>query len=213
MGSSKKVVPESGRARARHLHRAAQASRRLHAGFENTQANTIGPATPCGCSRDVLHNSLRSVIARSRAVRCVAVLANSRAIDCKKSPCGPSRSALPRTREGYAGHPSFRDLFHPDCDRRLWHRTRSADPAGRSEERPRRRSRALAGFSAHKYRRWGIPPRPENAVGPEGHSGPTGEILGGWVAQCRRAGDCLHWQWRLLGLGVYRTPMSAQRTR
>ena len=57
------------------------------------------------CPRDVLHNSLRSVIARSRAVRCVAFFANSRAIGCKKSPCGPSRSALPRTREGYAGHP------------------------------------------------------------------------------------------------------------
>ena len=34
------------------------------------------------CSRDGLHNSLRSVIARSRAVRCVAFLANSWAIGC-----------------------------------------------------------------------------------------------------------------------------------
>ena len=55
--------------------------------------------------RDGLHNSLRSVIARRRAVRCVAFLANSRAIGCEKAPCGPSRSALPPTREGYAGHP------------------------------------------------------------------------------------------------------------
>ena len=54
---------------------------------------------------DVLHNSLRSVIARPRAVRCVAFLANSTAIGCQKPPCGPSRSALPPTREGYAGHP------------------------------------------------------------------------------------------------------------
>ena len=55
--------------------------------------------------RDVLHNSLRSVIARPRAVHCVAFLANSPAIGCKKMPCGPSRSALSPTREGYAGHP------------------------------------------------------------------------------------------------------------
>ena len=55
--------------------------------------------------KDVLHNSLRSVIARSRAVRCVAFFANSSAIGCKKTPCGPRRSALPPTREGYAGHP------------------------------------------------------------------------------------------------------------
>ena len=34
--------------------------------------------------RDGLHNSLRSVIARSRAVYCVVFLANSRAIGCKK---------------------------------------------------------------------------------------------------------------------------------
>ena len=27
----------------------------------------------------------------------------------------------------------LRDLFHPDCDRRLWHLTRSADPAGSDE--------------------------------------------------------------------------------
>ena len=56
-------------------------------------------------AKDVLHNSLRSVIARSRAVRCVAFFANSSAIGCKKTPCGLSRSALSPTREGYAGHP------------------------------------------------------------------------------------------------------------
>ena len=27
----------------------------------------------------------------------------------------------------------LRDLFHPDYDRRLWHLTRSADPAGSGE--------------------------------------------------------------------------------
>ena len=55
--------------------------------------------------RNVLHNSLQSVIARSRAIRCVAFLAHSPAMGCKKAPCGLSRSALPPTREGYAGHP------------------------------------------------------------------------------------------------------------
>ena len=58
-----------------------------------------------------------------------------------------------------------------------------------SEERHRRRSRALADLSANKYRRWGIPPRPENAVGPEGHSGPTGGILGGRRSQHGHQGD------------------------
>ncbi len=43
--------------------------------------------------KDPLHNSLRSVIARARAVHCVVFLANSRAIGGKKTPCGPSRSA------------------------------------------------------------------------------------------------------------------------
>ena len=55
--------------------------------------------------RDGLHNSLRSVIARPRAVYCVAFFANSWAIGCKKTPCSPSRSALSPPREGYAGHP------------------------------------------------------------------------------------------------------------
>ena len=47
----------------------------------------------CGGPRDPLHNSLRSVVARARAHRCVVFLANSGAIGCKKTPCGPSRSA------------------------------------------------------------------------------------------------------------------------
>ena len=55
--------------------------------------------------RDVLHNSLRSVMARTRAIRCVAFLTNSTAIGCKKTPCGLSRSAPSQPREGYAGHP------------------------------------------------------------------------------------------------------------
>ena len=55
--------------------------------------------------RNVQHRSLQSVIARSRAIRCVAFLAHSPAMGCKKAPCGLSRSALPPTREGYAGHP------------------------------------------------------------------------------------------------------------
>jgi hypothetical protein len=44
-------------------------------------------------AKDPLHNSLRSVAARARAVHCVVFLANSPAIGCKKTPCGPSRSA------------------------------------------------------------------------------------------------------------------------
>ena len=65
----------------------------------------------CACAclyatlEDDLHNSLRSVIARSRAVHCVAFVANSRATGLQKTPCGPSRSALPPTRWGCAGHP------------------------------------------------------------------------------------------------------------
>ena len=42
--------------------------------------------------KDPLHNSLRSVISRTRAVCCVVFLANSPAIGCKKTPCSPSRS-------------------------------------------------------------------------------------------------------------------------
>ncbi len=42
--------------------------------------------------KDALHNSLRSVVSRTRAVCCVAFFANSHAIDCKKAPCSPSRA-------------------------------------------------------------------------------------------------------------------------
>jgi len=48
-----------------------------------------------------------------------------------------------------------RILFHPDCDRRLWHRTRSAVL--------RVDYGALAGSPIGSgYRRWGLSPRPEN---------------------------------------------------
>ena len=43
-----------------------------------------------------LHNSLRPVLNWTRAVCGVVVLANSRAIDCKKTPCSPSRSGCHR---------------------------------------------------------------------------------------------------------------------
>ena len=46
--------------------------------------------------RDPLHNPLRPVIVRTRAVHCVVFLSNSWAIGCKKTPCGPSRSARHR---------------------------------------------------------------------------------------------------------------------
>lgn len=50
------------------------------------------------------------------------------------------------------GHP-LTVLFHPDFNRRLRHRTGSADtPKG-----------PLAGSGSPPYRRWGISPRPENA--------------------------------------------------
>ena len=56
-----------------------------------------------------------------------------------------------------------RALFHPDCDRRPRIHTGSADPG-------RWPGRALAGWcmggiaAAAHHRRWGLPPRPENAV-------------------------------------------------
>ncbi len=46
----------------------------------------------CPTVKDPLHNSLRSVVARARAVCGVAFFANSGAIGCKKAPCSPSRS-------------------------------------------------------------------------------------------------------------------------
>ena len=53
----------------------------------------VGTQAQYDTSEDALHNSRRSVIARARAVRCVTFFANSGAIGCKKTPCGPSRSA------------------------------------------------------------------------------------------------------------------------
>lgn len=44
-------------------------------------------------TRDPLNNSLRSVAAPTRAVRCVVFAANSGTIGCKETPCGPSRFA------------------------------------------------------------------------------------------------------------------------
>ena len=51
------------------------------------------------------HNPLRPARVRPRAVRGVAFPVNSCGIGRPKTPCGLSRSALPPTREGYAGHP------------------------------------------------------------------------------------------------------------
>jgi hypothetical protein len=51
-------------------------------------------------------------------------------------------------------------LFHPDCNRRPWPRTRSADP-DRTWARPGARGLLQSGC---RYRRWGISPRPENAA-------------------------------------------------
>src|ERR1700746_3464179 len=81
--------------------------------------------------------------------------------------------------------PNLPVLFHPDCNRRLRNRTESADPADSSADArglwrslafgrhtirppPPILRRTLAGFGDHSpYRRWGLSPRPENAVGPK----------------------------------------------
>jgi hypothetical protein len=58
-----------------------------------------------------------------------------------------------------------RIFFHPDYDRRLWFRTRSADPARAAAKRPSRRERSRARRPKWPtYRRWGISPRPEDAL-------------------------------------------------
>jgi len=58
-------------------------------------------------------------------------------------------------------HDYLHIFFHPDYDRRLWHRTRSADPATTYCAG----ARGLAGQTAWPaYRRWGIAPRPEDAL-------------------------------------------------
>ena len=58
----------------------------------------LGINRSCLCPKPIatkesLHNSQRSVIAQPGAVRCVVFLPNSGDISCKKTPCGPSRSA------------------------------------------------------------------------------------------------------------------------
>ena len=133
MGSSKQVVPESGRARTLRPHKAAQAV--AHASTPiGTRANAVAQPPMAGAVGFAI-SFIRTVTVGS----------------------------------GFA--PDLLTL--QAC----------------SEERHRRRSRALADLSANKYRRWGIPPRPENAVGPEGHSGPTGGILGGRRSQHGHQGD------------------------
>src|SRR5258706_14919061 len=54
-------------------------------------------------------------------------------------------------------------LFHPDFNRRLRNRTESAGPSCGEEG-----ARGLG--LRHLYRRWGVPPRPEN-IYPPGMSG------------------------------------------
>src|SRR5699024_10863189 len=51
-------------------------------------------------------------------------------------------------------NPRVAVFFHPDCDRRLRISTGSADLPPETE--------ALAGSSRRTYRRWGLPPRPED---------------------------------------------------
>ncbi|CAN0623345.1 conserved protein of unknown function [Burkholderia multivorans] len=55
-------------------------------------------------------------------------------------------SASRTTRNGPDEHDYLHIFSHPDCDRRLWHSTRSADPA--------HDARALAGLPADA----GLPP-------------------------------------------------------
>jgi hypothetical protein len=75
-----------------------------------------------------------------------------------------ARQAPGETRGRTPAMQVLRDLFHPDCDRRLWHLTRSADP-GRPCGRPGARGLLHRAEKAlRRYRRWGIAPRPENAV-------------------------------------------------
>ena len=60
--------------------------------------------------RDALHNSLRSVISRTRAVCRVVFIANSRAIGCKKTPCSPSRSDCDSLARVMQSIPSFTSI-------------------------------------------------------------------------------------------------------
>ncbi len=77
----------------------------LQIGCHVQKLPVVGRTTGGMGPMDVLHHSLRTVKARLRAVHCVAFLANSMAIGCKKTLCGPSRPALSPPREGDAGHP------------------------------------------------------------------------------------------------------------
>ena len=65
--------------------------------FSQKAANARWSSTrPRLALKDSLHNSLRPVINRTRAVCCVVFLANSGAIGRKKTPCSPSRSGCHR---------------------------------------------------------------------------------------------------------------------
>ncbi|CAG9236629.1 hypothetical protein PSP6_70146 [Paraburkholderia tropica] len=62
-------------------------------------------------------------------------------------------------------HDHLHIFSHPDYDRRLWLRTRSADPARGKKQRAQALAGSLAGLAARPaYRRWGIAPRPEDAL-------------------------------------------------
>lgn len=73
---------------------------------------------------------------------------------CKQTERQPASHAW---QSGPDGHDYLHIFSHPDCDRRLWHSTRSADPA-------RMRGRSRARRLSPAYRRWGISPRPEDAL-------------------------------------------------
>src|SRR4030095_6375691 len=75
-------------------------------------------------------------------------------------------------------------FFHPDCDRRPRHSTWSADPRNR-------RSAALAGSALGTlvlapYRRWGVPPRPEEVTAGRWQNRPSPVKTGYYWAFGRR---------------------------
>ncbi len=85
----------------------------LQIGCHVQKPPVVGRTTGCLGPMDVLYHSLRTVIARLRAVHCVASLANSMAIGCKKMPCGPPRPRAITTSRGVcrtslAGPPGWR---------------------------------------------------------------------------------------------------------
>ena len=93
---------------------------------------------------DDLHNSLRSVIARSRAAHCVAFLANSAAIGCKKTPCAPSPSATTVSR-GLCRSSSTAPLQNIERvgRRRLQSITPAANPRARAQPSGQRQAAML----------------------------------------------------------------------